>query len=468
MALAQSPISLDDTIVAVASAPGAAVEGIIRLSGPAVPEVLSQIVVVRSANERPFAKRSASVSKCQFRLRSEWRDEPVLLEGSLYLWPNDRSYTRQPLAELYLPGSPPLLDLAVRNLCHHGTRLARPGEFTLRAFLAGRLDLTQAEAVLGVIEARDAGELQTALSQLAGGLAGRLNALRNQLLDLLAHLEAGLDFADEDIEFISRSDLQQQVENAAEVVSTLVQQLQSRSEASSNAPRVVLLGEPNAGKSSLLNALAGSAAALVSPIAGTTRDYLTRLIEINGQRIQLIDTAGVEESTSNEIALSAQMLGQSQHQQADLQLLCIDASQALSDWSRSQLVQQSDIPRIIVWTKCDLPNALQTFTASETVTEASATTSAGLNQLRTAIASALQQRAAESSVLATTAARASASLQAAATALAAAADLAASGGSEEWIAAELRLALDELGQVTGAVYTDDILDRVFSRFCIGK
>jgi tRNA modification GTPase len=245
-------------------------------------------------------------------------------------------------------------------------------------------------------------------------------------------------------------------------VRSLADQLQGRNEASTSSPRVVLLGEPNAGKSSLLNALAGSSAALVSPIAGTTRDYLVRSLEIHGQTIQLIDTAGIEAGIDDAVVASAQRLGQTQHQQADLQLLCIDVSQPLSLWSREQLARAGDQPRIVVATKCDLATAASDWLST------SATTGAGLDQLRAAIAAALQRRPGESRVIATTAIRATASLQAAAAALSSARDLAASGGSEEWIAAELRLALDELGQVTGAVYTDDILDRVFSRFCIGK
>jgi tRNA modification GTPase len=320
-----------------------------------------------------------------------------------------------------------------------------------------------------VIEARDATELQTALTQLAGGLSHQLAGLRNQLLDLLAHLEAGLDFVDEDIEFITRSDLQNQVSAAAQAVQQIVDQLQSRNETSALAPRVVLLGEPNAGKSSLLNALAGSAAAIVSPVAGTTRDYLIRLVTIGNQQIQLIDTAGIEDvAAQDSIATDAQSMGKDQHLQADLQILCIDASQPVSPWSREQLATTSAAPRIIVWTKCDKATAFESATLPCPALPTSAITGAGLAELRTAIASALQQTQSETRVVASTALRCRASLQSAAAALSAAADLAVNGGSEEWIAAELRLALTELGEVIGAVYTDDILDRVFSRFCIGK
>jgi tRNA modification GTPase len=456
-------LAVDDTIVALASAPGGSYEGIIRLSGPEVVKILR---AVWKAGSQAIRSKTAAVYSGALRCTSEWRDD-VRLPGLLYLWPTARSYTRQPLAEMYLPGSAPLLDLAIRSLCQQGARVARPGEFTLRAFLAGRLDLTQAEAVLGVIEARDVAELQTALTQLAGGLSNQLAALRNQLLDLLAHLEAGLDFVDEDIEFITREELQTQIGAAAGTVQSIAAQLQSRSESSSAMPRVVLIGEPNAGKSSLLNALAGSSAALVSPMAGTTRDYLVKVLQIGARQIQLIDTAGVEASTLHDaVAADAQLLGHSQHQQADLQLLCIDASQPLSRWVRERLQQPRCIERLIVWTKCDAASDFTPVPSPALLT--SSITGQGLTELRAAVAAALDEPSSETRVVPSTAVRASASLHAAAASLAAAADLAAQHASEEWIAAELRLALDELGQVLGTIYTDDILDRVFSRFCIGK
>lgn len=456
-------LAIDDTIVALASAPGGSYEGIIRLSGPAAVAVLEKVW-----NAGELLSKTPVVLNGHLRLASEYRDE-VLLPAMIYLWPTSRSYTRQPLAEIYLPGSPTLLDLAVRTLCQNGARLARPGEFTLRAFLAGRLDLTQAEAVLGVIEANNAAELQTALTQLAGGLSHQLTGLRNQLLDLLAHLEAGLDFVDEDIEFITSEELQSQVSAAARTVQTIADRLQSRNEASSIAPRVVLLGEPNAGKSSLLNALAGSAAAIVSPVAGTTRDYLVRLVTIGNQQIQLVDTAGIEDiSMPDTIGGDAQALGNDQHRQADLQLLCIDTSQPLSDWSRSQLSSIVATPRLFVGTKCDQSITSDSVPLPCPALFTSAITGVGLDDLRCAIANSLQQAQSETRVVASTAVRCRTSLQAAAAALSAAATLATNGGGEEWVAAELRLALDELGEVIGAVYTDDILDRVFSRFCIGK
>jgi tRNA modification GTPase len=460
-------LSLDDTIVALASAPGGSYEGIIRLSGPRVEQVLDGMLAKPLASfltNQEGRIPASVVVQAEFRL-PEARTAPA----TIYWWRTERSYTRQPLAEVYLPGSSPLLDLAVRRLCAAGARLARPGEFTLRAFLAGRLDLPQAEAVLGVIEARDQQELETALTQLAGGLSHRLAEVRNQLLDLLAHLEAGLDFVDEDIEFITREELQRQVDEGAALVEQVSRQLAARSETSGTMPRVVLLGEPNAGKSSLLNALAGAEAAIVSPIAGTTRDYLSRVVAWGNQPVQLIDTAGIEAVAADDsIDAVAQTLGKRQHEQADVQLVCLDGSQPLSPAARSLLTQPSIAPRVIVFTKGDLPPVLDREALPSPALLTSAATGAGLEELRQAITAALARSPSETRVVAATAVRCQASLQAAAASLAAAAELVRRGASEEWIAAELRLALDELGQVIGAVYTDDILDRVFSRFCIGK
>ena len=193
------------------------------------------------------------------------------LPCELYLWPGKRSYTGQPVAEVHTLGSPPLLEAVVRAVCRGGARPAEPGEFTLRAFLAGRIDLTQAEAVLGVIDATGNAELDAALKQLAGGLAGPLRLLRSDLLDLLAHVEAGLDFADEDLPFIKAEELLKRLDEAAAEVDRLARQLAFRGEAVVRV-RVAPCGRPNAGKSSLFNALTGR-----PPARGKPGQYFERL-----------------------------------------------------------------------------------------------------------------------------------------------------------------------------------------------
>jgi len=209
-----------------------------------------------------------------------------------YVWRDGQSYTGQPIVEVHTIGSPPLLQIVLRALCATGARLAGPGEFTLRAFLAGRIDLTQAEAVLAVIDAHDPQDLNVALGQLAGGLARPLHRLREALLDLLAHVEAGFDFADEELPFIEREELDRQLGAANDEVAAIVRQLALRGEPIDMA-RAVLVGRPNAGKSSLFNALAGDHAALVSEHPGTTRDYLVAELDLDGLKCRLIDTAGL-------------------------------------------------------------------------------------------------------------------------------------------------------------------------------
>ncbi|MBL8827898.1 MAG: 50S ribosome-binding GTPase, partial [Planctomycetaceae bacterium] len=277
--------ALHDTIAAIASAPGGAVRGIVRLSGPQVLEILARCC---RELEPPLASlRQATMLTGSFVLPAiETR-----LEVNALVWPNTRSYTGQPSVELHLLGSPPLLQAVLDEVCRADCRVALPGEFTLRAVLNGRLDLTQAEAVLGVIHAASDRDLRTALDQLAGGFGSLIRKLRGDLLDALAHLEAGLDFVEEDIEFVTRDELRTQLVIANQTVEQLTRRLDERA-TTVDLPRVVLIGEPNAGKSSLFNALAGRPQALVSDVAGTTRDYLAATIEMDGVACELVDTAG--------------------------------------------------------------------------------------------------------------------------------------------------------------------------------
>ncbi len=220
---------------------------------------------------------------------------------ALFVWPTTRSYTRQPSVEIHTVGSQPILQAMLKTLCRLGARLAAPGEFTLRAFLTGRIDLTQAEGVLGLIESRDRHELDVAVAQLAGGLGAPLVRLRDEMLELLAHLEAGLDFVEEDIEFIARDELREKIAAAAAQVQALAQRMAARGVIRDKV-RVVLVGAPNVGKSSLFNALLKRSAALVSPLAGTTRDYLVGELVLDGATIELVDTAGLNEPSGRDIS----------------------------------------------------------------------------------------------------------------------------------------------------------------------
>jgi tRNA modification GTPase len=375
------------------------------------------------------------------------------------------------VAELHTIGSPPLIAAALEQICRCGARLAAPGEFTLRAFLAGRLDLPQAEAVLAVIDAHDDRHLHTALAQLAGGLSQPLNDLRDQLLDLLAELEAGLDFVEEDIEFITQADLGARVSAAYQMTGALIDKMSARS-IDHHDYRAVLTGAPNVGKSSLLNAIAERSAAIVSEQAGTTRDYVSTTLELDGVECSLLDTAGVDRSDRiSGPDLVAQDMTTEQIEQAHLCLICLDASRPLNAIDRQILARHADTDMgLIVLTKADLPPKLN-FDADtwqhETI-HTSSTTGTGLAELKRAIRTRLVGGQGNDAVVASTAARCRESLRRTADSLRRARDLVATATGDEFVATELRVALDELGQVVGATYTDDILDRIFGRFCIGK
>jgi tRNA modification GTPase len=452
---------LDDTIVAIASAPGGAARGILRTTGPAVPGCLLGIFRPQMPVDWP-ALCAATVVAGSLAL-----DAPAApLPGELYVWPTSRSFTGQPVAEFHTLGSPPLLEAALRAVCGCGARLAEPGEFTLRAFLCGRLDLTQAEAVLGVIDAVGQGEFQAALAQLAGGLAVPLRRLRELLLDLLAHLEAGFDFADEDLPFITADELQGKLAEAAEAAAAIARQMESRTE-SGGLVRTVFTGWPNVGKSSLFNALAGRSQALVSHHPGTTRDYLTAECELGGGvRCLLVDTAGVEpvvEGPAAEVRRSAQAAAQRQSQAAQVRVLCLDSTRPLNAWERAELASPAR-SRLVVLTKTDAP---QRTDCPQPALATSALSGKGIaalrEQLRRQVLAAGDQ---SGEVVAGTAARCRESLRLAAECLVRAGEVLSQG--QELVAAELRLALEDLGKAAGAVYTDELLDRIFSRFCIGK
>lgn len=389
---------------------------------------------------------------------------------SILLWPTKRSYTGQPSAELHTIGSLPLLTGLVEAASQAGARAARPGEFTMRAFLAGRLDLTQAEAVLGVIEAEQRGSLDHALRQLAGNLSRPLEDARGTLLDLLADVEAGLDFVDEDIEFITDEALIDRLTEIRTLLDATIEVMRSR-QGGSARPIIALRGEPNAGKSCLLNRLAGRDVAIVADVAGTTRDVVTADAVIAGHEVRLVDTAGMEEADT-QITHDSQEQADRAGQEANLILWCVDSSRSDFGSACAHLVEaaRKNLRRGVanhwVATKSDLAANASSL---EDWISCSATTGDGIETLVQRIATAITERDAEEtgSVLGT-AARCSQSLQGATDAISQAISQTQVQAGHEFVSAELRIAAQCLGEVTGAVYTDDILDRVFGRFCIGK
>ncbi len=427
-----------------------------------IPEVL-QVLFVSDESFDLRRIHSATAIDGAIRLPASRFDE---LPAQLLFWPAPRSYTRETVAEIHTIGSPPILATILSAIERAGARLAEPGEFTLRAFLAGRLDLTQAEAVLGIIDAHGDAQFQSALAQLAGGLAKPLQRIRDCLLNLLAELEAGLDFSQEDIQFISREQIEGELGAARAALLQLSEQLSGRGRQDSLAS-VALVGWPNAGKSSLFNALSRQAQAIVSAEAGTTRDYLRAILDLDGIRCELIDTAGVEpEYSDSELQGIAQRLSHRKVGDCEIRLLCLDRTRPLNAWEREALETNHAATQLVVFTKCDLAAASDSRAAN--AIETSAKTGRGLTELQSRLRDTVRDLNRGDTVARLTASRCGQSLRAATDAVERAGDLNQTCAGEELVAAEVRAAAEEIGKMAGAVYTDDILDRIFSQFCIGK
>ncbi|MEQ9411889.1 MAG: tRNA modification GTPase [Fuerstiella sp.] len=458
------PLDLEDTIAALASPPGPAERGIIRLSGDRVADVVSRLF-------RP-ADGSDAWRKARHPRRTHGvLDVPAIgvpLPVHLQFWPTARSYTGQPMAELHTAGSPPLLDAVIERLLECGARHADRGEFTMRAFLAGRIDLVQAEAVIGVIDAADHHELQAALTQLGGGITSTLRQVRHEILSLLGDLEAGLDFVEEDIEFITSAEICARLAGCREQLQRLADDSEQRLP-SGYRHRVVLAGLPNAGKSTLFNRLLGSTKAIVSPVAGTTRDYLSGVLRIGQIEVELIDTAGWE-AAADLIMQRAQDLRSRQVQAGDLVVWCraadLTAAEEISDRTLRQQLAELGVRVLEIATRCDL----QTHSSAEhAAVSVSAETGAGIDALSTMIERSLKNdRSATSELVSSTAARCRDSLRRAIAALERAAEAAEKQLGDEITAMELRAVLHQIATILGEVYTDDILDHIFSNFCIGK
>ena len=436
----------DETIVAVSSAAGPTARAIVRVSGPDTRAVIDRVFRPDSPPQpRHLTPGSLALSGVHSPLPAD-----------LYFFAAPHSYTGQDVAELHTVGSPPLVELLVTDLLSAGARPAKAGEFTLRAFLAGKMDLPRAEAVHAVIEAGTDADLSHALSQLAGGVTQPLNAIRDDLLTLLADVEAALDFADEDIEFVGKPETLTRLAGAVAQLANLKRQLDART-VSGRSVRVALVGLPNAGKSSLFNALAGGPAALVSAEAGTTRDYLTKRLDVGGAVVELIDTAGWTDATST-IEAQAQELGREQAARADLLLWCVEPGGDFSADDEARLRASAAVV-LKVATKCDA--AIRTAGIS-----CSTTTADGTDAVKVALLDAVTSLARPP--LAPSQSRCRHHVEACVGFLQEAHRHVLFDDPAELVALALRSALDQLGEMVGAVYTNDLLDRIFSRFCIGK
>ncbi len=465
-------LDLQSTICSIATGPVGGLRGAIRISGPATRSILTSLFP-SNAGQLESCK-IASVVPAAFNI--EGIGETLI---DVFYWPDQRSYTGQPSAELHMLGAPMLLQQVQSTVLERGALLAQPGEFTLRAFLAGRLDLSQCEAVYGVIHASNDRALEVALTQLAGGLSIPLRQVREELIHLLADIEAGLDFVDEDIEFVSSREIVRRLESGKKSISQLLDQMLSRS-AQTNVMQIAVVGEPNVGKSSLVNAIVGRDVSIVTDEAGTTRDYVRARCRLGDVTVDFLDTAGTETIEGNSPRDLAQQFTREQMNQADLVWFCVPAGADAESATRQfrEEFERIDKPLWLILTKSDCYSQPISTTESlgldrdlkiEQVLCVSTFLTATIEGLRDTVLQWAHARNEEiGDVVPATAERCREALRRAGEAIENAIDCAESLRGNEVIASEIRLALDEIGVVAGTVVHNDILDALFSRFCIGK
>jgi tRNA modification GTPase len=452
----------DDTIVALATPPGIGAIGVIRLSGPAALAIGDRLFLSKKLSEQPSHTLQVGLLTHQGR---------ALDEVVVSLYKNPRSYTGEDVVEFSCHGSPYVLQEIIAACLSEGARLARPGEFTQRAFLKGKLDLTQAEAVADLIAAGTRASQRTALQGLKGGFSAELSHLREQLLQFSALLELELDFSQEDVEFADRDKLTTLLGQLERSTATLLQSFQLGN-AIRNGVSVAIIGKPNAGKSTLLNSLLNENRALVSDIPGTTRDTIEEVLNIEGILFRLIDTAGLREHTTDRIESAGMERSLEKMRSADLVLYVYDSTEPLEDaiaWQQQAMADGLNF--ILVANKSDLTNTSSSVTQHPILKEAvliAAKTRQGLPLLTEAMVTHVLTGALDTEHTIVTNARHFQALQEVHKALLDAQRGLMQSLPGDLLALEVRRCLHYLGEITGEITNEDQLDFIFSKFCIGK
>jgi tRNA modification GTPase len=459
----------EDTIVALATPTGIGAIGVIRLSGPEAISIANKVFKGKDLGKQD----SHTIHFGQIADGDMVLDEVLM---ALFIAP--RSYTRENVVEISCHGSNYIIASIIKLLIKNGARAAKPGEFTLRAFLNGQLDLSQAEAVADLIASNSKASQQVALQQLRGGFSTQLQQLREQLVQFASLVELELDFSEEDVEFANRDQLRQLIHDITLVIGRLIQSFELGN-AIKLGVNTVIAGRPNAGKSTLLNALLNEERAIVSHIPGTTRDTIEEILNINGINFRLIDTAGIREATDAIEQIGVQRTMEKISQSALLTYV-YDAATITAEELQADIVslQKPGLKMLLVANKVDLlsPESASNLTKEQSsnqnqpsnIIAISAKERLNIDTLKDSIYhAAVKDKLSDDQTLVTNIRHLEA-LQKTEEALVRLLDGLNSQTTSDFLAMDIKQALHYLGEITGAVTTDDLLENIFSKFCIGK
>lgn len=451
----------DDTIVALATPHGIGAIGVIRLSGSKSIDIVNRLFPSKDLQQQKSHTIHVGFLK---------DGEKILDEVVVSLFKNPKSYTGEDVIEISCHGSPFIQEQVINTIVKYGARLAKPGEFTQRAFLKGKLDLTQAEAVADLIASNTEASQRTALHNIRGGFSVVLKELREQLIQFSALIELELDFSQEDVEFADRTKFYALIHHAQKVTRDLLQSFQLGN-VIKNGVSVAIVGKPNAGKSTLLNTLLNENRAIVSEIAGTTRDTIEEIINIDGILFRLIDTAGIREST-DEIESIGVERSMEKMQIADLVLYLFDVNTETQAELETALLQVRSQNKnyIAVGNKVDLPGeqkAQQKF-SGDAVLFIAAKSNKHINVLKERLADKVVQGTIHSENTIVTNARHFSALQEVEKSLNDIYTGLENNLPSDLLALDIRRCLHYLGEITGEISNEDRLDYIFSKFCIGK
>ncbi|WP_217602501.1 tRNA uridine-5-carboxymethylaminomethyl(34) synthesis GTPase MnmE [Chitinophaga sp. GbtcB8] len=452
----------DDTIVALATAPGVGAIAVIRLSGPQAITICNQLFPSKDLLQQ--ASHTLHVG-------SIVSDSKIIDEVVVSLFKGPRSYTGENVIELSCHGSPYIQQQLIDACIQAGARLAKPGEFTMRAFLNGKLDLAQAESVADLIASHSAASHQTAMQQMRGGFSRELQALREQLIRFSALIELELDFSQEDVEFADRTQLYALIKIALEVVQHLTDSFRMGN-VIKHGVNTAIVGKPNAGKSTLLNTLLNENRAIVSDIAGTTRDTIEEVLNIQGILFRLIDTAGIRESVDTIESIGVQKTLE-KIKEAGVVIYLFDVSELTAADIRNQvsLFEQDGINYLLVGNKMDVlgeDEALAKFAGIPDILFISAKNHAHIDLLKDRLVQKVMSGDINMEATIVTNARHYAALQSVLQALHDVRSGMDSGLPGDLLALDIRRCLHFLGEITGEITNEEQLDWIFSKFCIGK